>query len=228
MWFDDPEYQHRTTQQYSSKSIDIPDRATTQSIQLTIEDYTIETWDPSYIDDMKPCFTAVQFTHLSIDCKGLPMGVLIEIIRLLPNLLTLEVSNSPVLQTDGVSFEDSEMLLLVSITNNITKVKLTKMDSLDQINFLFNLCPRIEYLEVGCTTETDLEKLIGCISLNNNTCVLYLYCLCLCVPDANEKTIQTLHKIIDFERLFQMESKTFHDYSIQHRQKKIFLNWKLP
>jgi hypothetical protein len=200
---------------------------TSQPIQLTIGDYTADIWSASYIDDMKPCLTAVQFTHLNINCKGLPISTFIEIIRLLPNLLTLEVSNSPV-HTDGVSFEDSEMLLLVSITSKITKVKLTKMNSLDQIYFLFNLCPRMEYLEVGCTTETDLEKIVGCISLNNNTCVLYLCCLCLCVPDANEKTIQTLHKIIDFERLFQIESRTFDDYSIQHRPNKIFLNWKLP
>jgi hypothetical protein len=223
MWFDDSE--HYTPRKYSSKSIGIPDELTSQSIQLTIEGYNKNTWDMLYPDAMKPCLGAVQFTHLNIDCKEIPISTLIEIIYLLPNLRTLEVSNSPIL--NDLSFADSEMLLLVSINSKITKAKLTKMDSLEQISFLFNLCPRLKYLEVGCTTENDLEKIIGCISLNNNTCVLYLCRLCLCVPNANETTIQSLHRIMDFEKLFQMETKQFHDYSIQCRQDKIFLDWKL-
>jgi hypothetical protein len=161
----------------------------TPPIQLTIEDYTPDIWDPSCIDDLKPCFMAVQFTHLNIDCKAISIGTLIEIIRLLPNLDSLKVSFLPVVELSCLSNEDAEMLLLVSITNKITKVKLNTLDDKEQVHFLMNLCSRMQYLEVGCTTENDMENLIGSVWINN-THILYLCCLCICIHNANEKMIQ--------------------------------------
>jgi hypothetical protein len=176
---------------------------------------------------MKSCFNAVQFTHLSIDCDELPVGMLIEIIRLLPNLDSLEVSSLPLIQLSDLSVEDSEMVLLVSIANKITKVKLDKMNGMEQIHFLINLCSRMQYLEVECTTDNDLANIIGCIAVNNIINVPYLCCLCLCVPNANEKMIESLNKIIDNERIFDYDNKTFRDYVIQRVQDRIFLTWKL-
>jgi hypothetical protein len=180
-----------------------------------------------FIDTMKPCFGSVQFTHLNIDGDKLLIGMLIEIIRLLPNLNSLEVSSLPLVQLNGLSPEDTEMILLVSTTCKITKLKLDKMNEMEQLHFLMNLCPRMQYLEVGCTTENDLEKIVGCISLNNIIRIPYLCCLCLCVPNANEKMIENLNKIIDFERLFDIDNQAFRDYTIRRRQKKIYLNWKV-
>jgi hypothetical protein len=181
----------------------------------------------SFIDTMKSCFNAVQFTHLNIDCNGLPVGMLVEIIRLLPNLDSLEVSSLSLVQLSDLCVEDSGIFLLVSITNKITKVKLDKMNGMEQIHFLINLCYRMRYLEVECTKDNDLANIIGYISANNIIHVPYLCSLCLCVPNANEKMIESLDKIIDNERLFDNDNKTFHDYVIRRIQNRIFLNWKL-
>jgi hypothetical protein len=194
-------------------------------IQFTVEDYTLGTWDPSYIDDLKPCFIAVQFTHLNIDCKAISIGMLIEIIRLLPNLDSLKVSYLPVVELSCLSNEDAEMLLLVSITNKITKVKLNTLDDKEQVHFLMNLCSRMQYLEVECTTENDMENIIGSVWINN-THILYLCCLCFCIHNANEKMIQNVDAIISFERLFDFE-RPFRDYMVRRVQNKIFLQWKL-
>ena len=201
-------------------------KAVMQSIQLTIEGYSSDTWNPSYIDNMKLCFLAAQFNHLNIDCDGIPVGMLIEIIRLLPNLNSLEVSSLPIVQSSCLSTEDTEMLLLVSITNKITKVKLNTIDGMEQVNFLMNLCSRMEYFEVGCTTQTDLENIVGSISMNNITRIPYLCCLSLCIPNMNEKMIQSLDTIINFERLFHVEN-AFRDYVVRHIENRIFLKWKL-
>jgi hypothetical protein len=223
---------NRIIDQHTIKSNNIAsqqeaDRAFIRSIQLTIEGYTADTWDPSYIDEMKACFIAAQFTYLNIDCDGLPIDMLIEIIRLLPNLDSLKVSSLPLVQLNDLSSENTEILLLVSITNKITKVKLDKMNGMEQIHFLINLCPRMQYLEVECTKDNDLANIIGCISVNNIIRVPYLCCLCLCVPNTNEKMIASLDKIIDYERLFDNDNKIFRDYVIRRIQNRIFLNWKL-
>jgi hypothetical protein len=194
-------------------------------IQLTIEDYISNTWSSSYMDNMKPCFSAVQFTNLNIDCHAISISMLIEIIRLLPNLESLKVSFLSTDQLNNLSNEDAEMLLLVSITNKITKVKLNTLDGKNQVQFLMNICPRMQYLEVECTTANDMENIIGLVS-TNNTHIHYLNCLCFCIYNADEKMIQNVDAIISFESLFGLE-KLFHDYGVQRVQNKIYLKWKL-
>ncbi|CAF4733249.1 unnamed protein product [Rotaria sp. Silwood2] len=144
----------------------------------------------------------------------------------MPNLQSLEVLSLPLVNLTDLSRENTEMLLLVSINNKITKVKFDKMVEINQIHFLMNLCPRMQYLEIGYTTENNLENIVGSISMNNTTHILYLCGLCLYVSDANEKTIQRLHSIIDFERLFH-PVKAFCDYTIRRIGDKIYLKWKL-
>jgi hypothetical protein len=175
---------------------------------------------------MKSYCVAIQFTHLNIDCDRIPIGMFIEIIHLLPNLESLKISSLPLVQLSGLSFEDSASLLLVSITNKITKMKLDKMDDMEQIHFLMDLCPRVQYFEIGCKTKNDLEDIVRSITMNSITPILYLKCLCLCFPNANEKMIENLQDMIDFERHFYVD-KNFRECLLRRRQDKIFLNWKL-
>ena len=195
-------------------------------IQLTIEEYIAKAWNLSYMDKMKPCFSAVQFTNLSINCHAVSISMLIEIIRLLPNLESLKVSFLSTDQLNNLSNEDSEMLLLVSITNKITKVKLNTLDNKNQVQFLMNLCPRMQYLEVECTTAKDMENIITLVFSTNNTHIPYLNCLCFCIYNADEKMIQNVNAIISFESLSGLE-KLFYDYGVQRVQNKIYLKWKL-
>ncbi|CAF2865435.1 unnamed protein product [Rotaria sp. Silwood2] len=224
-------YSDGNIHQQTSKFIDISCQQETtnsfiQSIQLTIENHAFAVWYPSYTDHMKPCLLAVKFTHLKIHCNDTPIDMLIELIHLMPNLQSLEVLSLPLVNLTDLSRENTEMLLLVSINNKITKVKFDKMVEINQIHFLMNLCPRMQYLEIGYTTENNLENIVGSISMNNTTHILYLCGLCLYVSDANEKTIQRLHSIIDFERLFH-PVKAFCDYTIRRIGDKIYLKWKL-
>ena len=184
-------------------------------------------WDAEYFDAMKLCFTAVEFTHLTLNCSGLLLEMLIDIIRSLPHLLSLQLSSWNNLHLQNLSFEDSEMLLLVSINSKITKVKVNQIRTSEHLQLLINLCPRIQYLAVGYTTNNDLEKMIRYIALNNETRALYLSHLCVCVNRFNEEMVRSLHEMIGFERLFQLESNTFRNYRIQHRDKRVLLDWDL-
>lgn len=206
---------------------DQPAKITTQPIQLTIRDYPVDVWGTELIEIMKPCLTSVGFTHLNIDCNGLPFKILTEIIHLLPNLVSLQLSHTAILQSQSLSFEDSEMLLLVSITNKISKVKVNQIQSIEQMHLLMDLCPRMRYLEVEYTTDNDLEKIIGSISMCSNTRALYLCSLGVCKIDLHEQIIDTLNKMIDFERLFQPESRTFRNYVIHRGHNKLVLDWNL-
>ncbi|CAF3238324.1 unnamed protein product [Rotaria socialis] len=220
--------------QQRSNNLDIFRRRATTSAcrssisrsQFTIGFYPADFWNLSFIDDMKCSFLQAQFNHLTIQCHETPVDLLIEIIHLFPQLKSLELSSLPLVHVSSLPAETTDMLLLVSITNEITRVKLNKMVEVEQIHFLMNLCPRMQYLEIKCVTYVDLENLLGSILMNNSTRVPYLCCLSICAFDAHEKIIEQLNAIIEFERLFDPE-RAFRGYTIQRIDNRIFLRWKL-
>jgi hypothetical protein len=186
-------------------------------IQFTLGYFTTVDEVQSYIDCIKSSPIVMPFTHLCVQCTNLPIDKLIEIIRVLPNLNSLEISSLPQFQLNDLSSNDSEMVLSVSIVNKITKVKLNKMDETEQIHFLFDLFPHMQYFEVSCKTEDDLDSLVRSIIMNNITYIHDLKCLCICVPNADEKMVENL-KI--------MVNKTFSNYTIQRQKDKIYLKWE--
>ena len=175
---------------------------------------------------METCFRTVPFTHLNIKCDKIPAFLFIELIHSLPNLTSLEVATIPSVESNSLTFEESETALLISIKNKIMKIKIDKICSVEDINFLINLCPRVKYLEVQYTTDEKLEHLLGFISVNNRTCIIYLDCLAVCASTAKEKIINKIHEIIEFERLFHSEG-AFRDYVIQSTNERILLKWNL-
>jgi hypothetical protein len=173
-----------------------------------------------FIEKIKSSCVAVRFSHLNISGINLSIDMLIEIMRLLPNLNSLKMSSVSSLQLNSLSVEDTKKHLLVSVTNKITKVKLAKVTEMKQIQLFINLCLRMEYLELDCMANTDLEKLITLILMKQITYIPNLYFLCLNVHNASEKMIQKLATVIDLQTLLK-------DYTINRIGDKIFLQWKL-
>ena len=169
---------------------------------------------------MKSSCISVRFTHLNITCNGTTIGMLTEMIHLLPNLDFLKISSLSSLQLNSLSIADTKKRLSLSMINKITKVKLDKITEEKQIQFLFNFCPRIQYLEVDCMTNTDLKMLMKHILVNQMTHIPNLCSLCLNIPNANENMIQNIAKTIELESLVE-------HYTLQRIGDKILLDWKL-
>ncbi|CAF3421173.1 unnamed protein product [Rotaria sp. Silwood2] len=145
--------------------------------------------------------------------------MLIEILRLLPNLESLKVSSLSMLQSTILSFEDIKKYILISIINKITKVKLDKVTEKKQIQFLINLCPRMQYFEVDCMSNADLSTFMTFILINQMTHIPNLCFLCLNVPNANENMIKNLAMTIELETIIDK-------FKIQRIGNKFFLYWK--
>ena len=143
------------------------------NIQLKISEYDADSWYNGYLEKAKPIYEAIEFTHLSIDCTDLPPNLMIQILRLLPKLTSLEVISLPLFYSYDLcsSFAGSEleMLSFILINSKITRVTARQTTS---IEFILELCPRIQYLEIEYTRDLDLEKIIGSIVVNNRTQLL--------------------------------------------------------
>ncbi len=189
-------------------------------IRLVIAGDTTIKQTQLFIPKVKSSFVQSQLTCLNINCHSMTITSLVEIIRLLPHLHFLEISSLPNLHSNSSSVQDIKTQLLVSVMNKIIKVKLNKFTEQKQIQFLINLCSRMQYLEVDCMSNTDLGMLIKYILINQVTHTPDLGFVCLNVPNANQNMVQNLAMIIDLETLVN-------NYTVQRTGDKIFLQWKL-
>lgn len=182
--------------------------------------------DEDFIEEMKSCSIMTASTHLMVDYQQPLHGTVIEIIDLLPNLHSLEITSMPSPEANLLSTKASEMFLSVCNTNKIAKVKLNQMKKIEQIYFLMDLCPQMEYLEVNCETEKDVISIVTFVTRNSIKHMRHLHCLRLSVPNAGEKLVENLKIIIDFERPF-FSDQTFISYEIHRVQNKIFIDWNV-
>ncbi|CAF1074655.1 unnamed protein product [Adineta steineri] len=220
-WIDLREHTNIDTysKQNSTKDNYISNREKTDHgiIQLTILDYEDIGLNGQSIKKLKSALEAIQFTHLNIDDDTMSINMLLGILHLLPNIESLKLSSIPIVKLESLFIEHTRNHLSVLAINKITKVKLGQVIEEEEIEFFINLCPHIEYLEVGCMSYTDVPSLMKFILMNRMTRIPNL---CFIIHMANENLVRTLANIMD--------SETVNDkYTIQRSGNKISVHWKL-
>jgi hypothetical protein len=77
-----------------------------QPIQLHITKNHSVTLHESFLDKLKSNFVGVQFTHLIINCENISIGLLVNIIHLLPSLVSSKVSSLQLIEPDCLFDDD--------------------------------------------------------------------------------------------------------------------------
>jgi len=148
------------------------------------------------------------------------IGVLIEIINVLPDLISLKIWSIALIQLTCLSIEELNSIRYVANNNKITKIYLEKMITFEEILFLIDLFPRLKYLQVGCTSNIDIQLFVRVILTKildkTNHCVRLL---AFRIPTADEEMIKKLQKMIDFNKLL-------FDYRIKRISDTVYLQWE--
>jgi hypothetical protein len=187
-----------------------------QTVQLFVN-YLGYTKQNSYlIDKLSPILVRTQFTSLNITGSMMFPNMIIELIHLLPNLDLLSVSYLSLSQSDCLSIEDTDMTLY---DNKIQKVRIEKMNEIDEVHFFINLCPRMEYFEIGIVNDVKLELVIRTILTKNTHQNRHFCSLCFDIRNANDDMVQRLQTLIKLEKLL-------YNYSIKRTGDQIYLKWK--
>ncbi|CAF4058320.1 unnamed protein product [Adineta steineri] len=96
-------------------------------IQLEIQSFASNPKrNQSLIDNYKLMFDSIKFTHLTINCETISSELLIQIIEMLPHLVSLHILSIPIIQNNA------DVLHRVSLKNKITQVKLEKITEIEQ------------------------------------------------------------------------------------------------
>jgi hypothetical protein len=159
-----------------------------------------------------------QIYHLTIRGEMFAC-VLARILMPLSTLDSLKISSLSISQPRSLSIEERSILHTISSTIRITKVNLEKMNNIEEIYFLLELCPHLIYLKVDYARNMDMKLFVRLILMKLTTKYLHqLRLLCFPVLAADDQTIKQLNKMIDDEKLL-------FDYTIKRVLAFIYLQW---
>ncbi|CAF4496999.1 unnamed protein product [Rotaria sp. Silwood2] len=175
------------------------------------------------IDTTLNLFKNIHITRLDVDCKKLSYTKFIQLLYMLPNLNSLGILSVSSFEVNFLSQQQIESILLWSKTNQIKKLIVESFideNDFKKIQFFINLAPQIEYLQVKCESNFNIESIVRYILLQTIDEFLNFNLFCLCVRIANDIMIKQLENMINQEKLI-------HDYKITRSTDRIYLQWEL-
>jgi hypothetical protein len=160
----------------------------------------------------------MQWNNLEIILQMLTISKTFNVPRdsiVTPNIHTLKFYSILLYRTDSVSIQQNDIFQLVSNTNAVTILTIDKEVTLEKIQLLVTLFPRLEYLTINLYKET-LESIVRFLSSKSNNNIRYLSSLCISKqrPDLIKKL-----------RLLLQSEKLFNDYILNSIHRKLYLWW---
>ncbi len=168
---------------------------------------------------VKRVLNITQIYHLDIR-QGISIDRLMQIIHLLPDLITLKITSLSFYRSfilDGQVFPTT---CSIEHARTIKNVSMENTKKMEEIYFLISFCPHMEYLNVECIKDMNVELFVRDIlnKINNNH-HKHLRLLCIYDTKADDEMIKRLNKMIDDEKLLL-------NYRIHRELYNIYLQWK--
>jgi hypothetical protein len=156
-----------------------------------------------------------QITELTLDCHRFHFEQIIKLLYFTPNIRTLKLDSILLYGTDSGSIEHSDIFKIVSNTNIVANLTIDKESTLEKIQLLVALFPRLEYLTINLYKE-DLESIARFLlsKFNDNTRHLST----LCVSKQRSILMERLRNLLESEDLLD-------DYTIKLINRKLYLWW---
>ncbi len=174
-----------------------------KSNRLTITFIPVYEWENYVIMDINHILTVAHIYHLEIPEEKVFVGRLIQITNSLRELQSLKIHSLSLRRSRDTNTEELLILCSRSSTSKITKVYLEKMIEIGDFYFLLALCPYMKYLIMDCINNMDGESFLRIILKKiNHDHDDHLRSLCFYVPEADDKVINKLDKMISSEKLY--------------------------
>ncbi|CAF4079629.1 unnamed protein product, partial [Adineta steineri] len=184
------------------------------TIRSILMDKYLETFDKiEWIIDIATIY------HLEI-CENVFIGAIIDFMNLSSSLDSLKLSSIILPITTLLSSEELDEINLTVEYNKITKVYLEKMKKFDDVLFLIDLFPKLKYLQIGCTSDIDINLFVQTILMKiHNKVNSNLHLLAISIPAADDSMMEKIQTFIDLKGLLS-------HYTIKRTNDTIFLRMK--
>jgi hypothetical protein len=185
-----------------------------QATQLTLED-GLHISQHSFAASLTRFMPLEQLKTLLIECKHLSFVKLVKLLALLPNVETLRFQSMPFYRDSRISIEQSESFRLVSKGNLITSVTVKDRCTLEKVEVLLALCPRVQHLEITSLME-DMDVLLQ--FLLNPASLSTSHLISLRFLRASRCYVRHLYQLMAF-------GKFHRDCMVKHIESTIYLWW---
>lgn len=157
---------------------------------------------PMLIRSLNSILTVTQITELNIVYDFLFMNKLIMLLQNIPNIRSLTIPQTAVIQNHKLSDDENTAIDLISKTNRIQNVSVVDKEcsTIRQLQFLFNLCPQIERLTLSIAESNEAVMMKYLFSKMKETNYRF-YLLCINRWDANNELIRKTQSIIENHQL---------------------------
>ncbi|CAF1263644.1 unnamed protein product [Rotaria sp. Silwood1] len=182
--------------------------------QLAIQHY-FEALDNSIIKILNRMIPLKQLTKLVTEHFNFSFEELVKFLPSTPNLCTLKLNYLSVKNINLNLIKESKIFQYVSNTNKIKNLDFRDCDSLNQVQLIVNLFPRLESLKIGMNKK-EIEQIIKFLLSKSNIKTQHLFLLCI----SNVARIypKRLKVFIKSESLLQ-------DYRVEYLNEDLYLWW---
>ncbi|CAF4946187.1 unnamed protein product, partial [Rotaria sp. Silwood1] len=182
--------------------------------QLAIQHY-FEALDNSIIKILNRMIPLKQLTKLVTEHFNFSFEELVKFLPSTPNLCTLKLNYLSVKNINLNLIKESKIFQYVSNTNKIKNLDFRDCDSLNQVQLIVNLFPRLESLKIGMNKK-EIEQIIKFLLSKSNTKTQHLFLLC--ISNVSRIYPKRLKVFIKSENLLQ-------DYRVEYLNEDLYLWW---
>ncbi|CAF4971459.1 unnamed protein product [Rotaria sp. Silwood1] len=192
----------------------------TTFIDLTIECVLYYMFEKVVFKAIEHILTITHIYHLDILQKKISIPALIHTVNLLPDITTLRIHSLSIDETNKLTIQQIRILCSMKATSKVTKVYLEEIGNIQEFDFLFTLCPHMEYFKVKCISMMNIQSFLHAFfkkinRINNHS----LRSLCFYVSTAIDEIIKNIQEMIKCEKLLS-------HFTIKCAQDTICLQWK--
>jgi len=170
--------------------------------------------------DINSILNVTQIYHLEISQDKIFLGTLINILYLLPELISLKINSLSIYEPRFLCRDEIDNFIRMSVTSKIKKICFEKIHKIEEIYFLIELCHSMNYLQINSIGNINVGLFVRDILFEiMDESDYQLRSMCFSVPIADDKIVQQLEEMINIENLLL-------DFTIKRVMDKIYLQWK--
>ncbi|CAF3043167.1 unnamed protein product [Rotaria socialis] len=184
--------------------------------QLDVINITSGVLHESFFNRVGIMLNEIQITCLNIMRRNILVETLVNLVKSLPNLRVLIILSLLLKDLKYSNLKKTTNFHLASTQNQITKINLKDINSLNELEILLDLCPHIEYLEVNSNNTVPPETIVRFILIEKAKSISNLSLICLQIPLENVDIVNKLKNILEIEQ-------SFYNVTIKQNSDKIYL-----
>ncbi|CAF1097848.1 unnamed protein product [Adineta ricciae] len=198
----------------------IPDRSSSSTTLFLLEQSRLTDYHAGLIDKLAVLFTLVQIQWLSLQYRTTFAGILLDVLRHLPNLKILQIRSLSLDEPRYLNDEEKEIYRSISTNNQIKSLYIKEVTELAQIQFLIDLCSSLQYLIIDNLSNLSMKSVLELILFKNYEHVSRLRKLVINIREPCQRTLMEAQNMVHSDERCNKHAVSLYAGKYIHIQKR--------